>query len=197
MATRIINIKLPGKKRVPSKRRAADTVVPSVKGIRSMTPSVISLTKRASVIADGLRVIKAARDVAAKTGNAELAALVNSPRLNKAIDAAVKRFGRDADSILRTMLATSNDDPLEAAQAFGSGSVNTPHNSGDPLVAAGLDAWEGGGMDAAKIQQIRNARFSVAQDQAEALGAVNPARIAAGLPDDVDFDPVATMEAKK
>lgn len=184
MATRIVNIKLPGNKRVPSKRRAADTVAPSVKGLRSVRPSVIGIAERADLLRSGITMIQTARAVAAKTGDAELGALANSAKLDKALDAAIKHLGRDADSILRTTLATSNDDPEAQAQSFGSGSVNTPHNSNDPAAVSGQDA---------QIRQIRNARFSIAHDVAEARGALNPARVAAGLGDEVPDDVYAFM----
>jgi len=158
----------------PTTLAALDAVTPSVRGIA--TRKLAGLSARASVIVDGIRVIKAARDVAAKTGHAELAALANSPKLNKALDAAIKRLGRDADSILRTQLATSNDDPENLDHT---GSANMP-TEGDPSVVTG--------MDAAQVRQIRHARFAIAMDVAEANGAYNPARVAAGLGDEVLSD---------
>lgn len=181
MATRIINIKLPGSKRVPSKRRAADAVVPGVKGLRTIRPSVIGIAERADLIRSGVTMLQTARAVAAKTGDAELAALANSPKLNKALDAAIKRLGRQADSILREQNAASNDDPEDLDHT---GTANAP-TEGDPKAITG--------MDAAQVTRIRHARFSMAADQAAALGAYNPARVALGLPDEVPDDVYAFM----
>ncbi|MFP6557509.1 hypothetical protein WJ542_04070 [Paraburkholderia sp. B3] len=169
MTTIVRNTKIPNNPRIVKgqKRRAAlDAVTPSVKG----------LAQRAAVLHAGIATIKAARDVAEKTGNTELAALANNPKLNKAIDAAIKRLGRDAASILRTQLANSNDDPEDLDHTD---TANTP-TEGDPNAITG--------QDAAQIRQIRHARFSTAADQAAALGAYNPARVALGLPDEVPDD---------
>jgi hypothetical protein len=92
---------------------------------------------------DGIQLINAARKVAAKTGDAELAALVNNPKLNKALDAAIRKLGAGVDSLVREYNATSNDDPEAQSQSFGSGSVNTP-TAGNVNAVTGQDstnAW--------------------------------------------------------
>ncbi len=94
---------------------------------------------RASTIADGLALINAARKVAAKTGDAELAALVNNPKLNKALDAAIRKLGAGVDSLVREYNATSSDDPEAQPQSFGSGSVNTP-TAGNVNAVTGQDS---------------------------------------------------------
>lgn len=174
MATRQTSVKIP--KNVRKSRAALDTIVPSVKGI----------ALRAATLKAGITVLQTARAVAAKTGDTELAALVNSPKLNKALDAAIKRLSRQADSILRATLATKNDNPEAQVQSIGSGSVNTPHNCNDPSAVSGQDA---------AVRQIQNARFSVAMDVAAALGMVNPARVAAGLGDEVPDDVYEHMKS--
>lgn len=95
-----------------------------------------NMASRASVIADGIAVIKAARDVAEKTGNAELAALANNPKLNKAISDAVRHLGKSADSILRDYLASANDDPSKLDHASTANALT----ESDPNATAGLDS---------------------------------------------------------
>lgn len=112
MVTRVLHSKIPHNLRVPAKKKAArDAVTPSVRGITGITPSVrgIALRKiagsgpvadalrKATKIAVGLDAIVTAQKLAAETGDAELAALVNSPKLMKAVDRAIKRLGRDVD----------------------------------------------------------------------------------------------------
>lgn len=157
-------------KRQRSRQRALDAIAASkpitLAALDAVAPSVKGLAARAATLKAGITMIQTARAVAAKTGDAELAALANSPKLNKALDAAIKRLGRDADSILREQNAQQNtDDPTQAA-----------------LV----------GQDAA-IRQIQRARFSTAMDVAEANGALNPSRVAAGLGDEVPDDVYAFM----
>ncbi|WP_261525993.1 hypothetical protein [Burkholderia multivorans] len=113
MTTLMIHDKIPHNQRVPrNKAKAArDAVTPSVRGITGITPSVrgIALRKitgsgpvadalrKATKIAVGLDALVTAQKLAAETGDAELAALVNSPKLVKAVDRAIKRLGRDVD----------------------------------------------------------------------------------------------------
>lgn len=139
MVTRVTNTLIPHNSRIVKarKRRAADAVVPSVKGLRTIHPSVVGIAERADLIRSGITMIRTARAVSAKTGDAELAALANNPKLMKAIDAAIKRLGRQADSILRTTLATSNDDPEHLDHP---GTLNTPHNSNDQSAVSGQDS---------------------------------------------------------
>ncbi|WP_175720766.1 hypothetical protein [Burkholderia anthina] len=116
MTTRMINDKIPHNQRVPrNKARAArDAVIPSVRGIRSVTPAILGIADRARGIATGLNVLLTARKLAAATGDDELAELTNDPKVMKALDRAIKRLGRDVDLF-----------------------TNRP-NEGDPNVAAGL-----------------------------------------------------------
>jgi hypothetical protein len=186
--TIVRNTKIPHNPRIlkgQKNHRAADVVVPSVKGLRTIRPSVLGIAERAELIRSGITMIQTARAVAMKTGDTELAALANSPRLKKALDTSIKRLSRDADSILRAQLATSNDNPEDLVRLLGTGPVNTPHNSYDPSTISGTDA--------AQVARIQNARFSTAQDVAEARGALNPARVAAGLGDEVPDDVYAFM----
>ncbi|KWE57503.1 hypothetical protein [Burkholderia sp. MSMB2157WGS] len=105
MTTRILHSKIPHNLRVPRKtnksKAARDAVAPSVRGIalRKIAGSgpVADALRKATKIAVGLDALVTAQKLAAETGDAELAALVNSPKLMKAVDRAIKRLGRDVD----------------------------------------------------------------------------------------------------
>jgi hypothetical protein len=116
MTTRMIHDKIPHNQRVPrNKGKAArDAVTPSVRGIRTVTPTILGIADRARGIAIGLKALVTARNLAEATGDAELAALAEDPKVMKAVDRAIKRLGRDVDLFM-----------------------NRP-NEGDPNVAAGL-----------------------------------------------------------
>lgn len=179
----------------PRSRRTADAVAPGVIGIRAVNPSTVGtaekrrlaklgvIANQAVVIARGLDAIIKARDSAEASGVPELnklVALATGPRMAALINKAVDHLAEQADSILREQNAASNDDPEHLDHT---GTFNTP-TEGDPSAASG--------MDAAQITRIRHARFSTEMDVAEARGAFNPARVAAGL-DDVPDDVYAFM----
>lgn len=121
MSTRILHSKIPHNFRVPSKNRskaARDAVTPSVRGIalRKIVGSgrITDAVRKATKIAVGLDALLTARKLAAATGDAELAAVANDPKIIKAVDRAIKRLGRDVDLF-----------------------TNRP-NKGDPDIAGGL-----------------------------------------------------------
>ncbi|MEM5370272.1 hypothetical protein V4C53_30120 [Paraburkholderia azotifigens] len=112
-----------------------------------------------TVIGNGIDALLTARQVAAETGDAELAALANNPAIVKALDKALKKLAKDTTQLVEC----------------------------DPLVQAGMDAMDAlvGNtnvtlMDAAYCQRIEAAR----KRAFDMMGANNPARIAAGLPDE-------------
>ncbi|MFP6558890.1 hypothetical protein WJ542_11305 [Paraburkholderia sp. B3] len=178
MATRIVHDKIPRNPRVVrarGKRTAQDTVTPSTRGIRTIAPSTIGIQDR-EYFSRVMTVAQAAGDALAicqklrATGDA--AAM-------KTADAAIKPIGKllkSLDSVMREYVANSNDDPEDLDH---SGTANAP-TEGDPNAITS--------QDAAQVARIRHARFSTAAEQAAALGAYNPARVALGLPDEVPDD---------
>ncbi|MCA8304176.1 hypothetical protein LGN24_22065 [Burkholderia seminalis] len=117
----MISEKLPRNLRVPSKnssKAARDAVTPSVRGIalRKIAGSgpITDAVRKATKIAVGLDALLTARKLAAATGDAELAALAEDPKVMKALDRAIKRLGRDVELF------------------------STRPTEGDPNVAAGL-----------------------------------------------------------
>ncbi|WP_175774168.1 hypothetical protein [Burkholderia anthina] len=178
-----LNVKQNAKPQARS--RAADQVI----GIRAVNPSTVGIAEKRrlsklGIIANQANVIGRGMDAAIKLrdcGVPELEAAAKNPALAKGIHFAIDALRAEVDSILREQNAQQNtDDPEEMV-----------------METHGTDAASGTNMSAAEVARIQNARFSIAQDLAEKDNAVNPARVAAGLHDDVDFDPVATMEAKK
>lgn len=168
MTTIVRNTKIPHNPRIVKgqKRRAAlDAVTPSVKG----------LAQRAAVLHAGIATIKAARDVAEKTGNTELAALANNPKLNKAIDAAIKRLGRDAASILRTQLANSNDDPEDLVSGQDTDFVRSILNENEVLKASG----EATVKRTAKVESAAETAMKVIQRELAKGKSIEEARAAA------------------
>ncbi|PLZ01968.1 hypothetical protein CY652_13135 [Burkholderia sp. WAC0059] len=150
----------------PRSRRTTDTVSPSVRGIRTIAPSTIGIADREYFS----RIAKVAQAAGDALAICQKLRATGDATAMKTADAAIKPIGKlldSLDSILREQNAQQNTDDPEQT-------VTETH--GTSAVSAASDA------------AIRHARFSVAQDNAEALGAVNPARLAAGLPDDVPED---------
>ncbi|MFA8389733.1 hypothetical protein ACEPUD_06345 [Burkholderia ubonensis] len=133
--------------RVNKGANATDVVTPSVRGIRSIVPSVKGIQdrkyfsqalKKTAGIARGLDVILTARKLAAATDDAELAALANDPKLIEAMKTALKRIGRNVDSILREQAAANAREKPEAQRTDTSGRFLNAPSEGDPNAAAGL-----------------------------------------------------------
>lgn len=165
MTTIVRNTKIPHNPRVvkgQKNRRTADAVAPSVKGIAAR--KLAGIVGAASIVGDTLQLVSYAQRLGKLKGDAEVTKAAGA--CIRPIAEQIDALRSQVDSILREQNATSNDDPEQM--------VTETH--GTSAVSAASDA------------AIRHARFSVAQDNAESLGAVNPARIAAGLPDDVPED---------
>lgn len=183
MVTRISHDRIPHNPRVVrarGKRKAHDTVTPSTRGIRTIAPSTIGIADR-EYFGRVMKVAQAAGE--ALVICQKLRATGNAAAM-KTADAAIKPIGKllkALDSVMREYLAQSNDDPTKFDHT---GTANAP-TEGDPNAVTGLDA--------AQVTRIQNARFSTAMDVAEAQGAYNPARVAAGLGDEVPDDLYAFM----
>lgn len=133
------------------------------------------VAKDAAKLASGLDALMKCRDL----GDASLAALANDSRMSRAIHRAIDKMRGQVDSIIREQQAEqNNDDPTQAPI--------TGQDAGIPWLAMDADTRLQMEQAAKKAARIRNASTEV-----------NPARILFGLPDDVDFDPVASMESKK
>ncbi|WP_157650432.1 hypothetical protein [Burkholderia ubonensis] len=162
-----------GANTVNKKRRAADVVVPTVKGLRSIVPSVkgmqdreyfAQVAKKTAGVARGLDVIVTARRLAAATGDSVLAELANDPKIIEAMNAALKRIGRNVDLVVREQAAAieaaraaaarftaaasaaeaaganvaNEDENPEAQRTDASGRFINAPSEGDPNAAAGL-----------------------------------------------------------
>ena len=197
MATRQTSVKIP--KNVRVNRSGKDAVVPSVKGIRTITPSTLGIADRArfgkyvkaaGAFVHGLDAIIKIRDSDEAQQDPELAALANDPRLAKAIDRAINKLATGVDSLVRSYNEEATDDPEAVAAGSGTNIANRP-TAGDPTAVSGQDgAWRA--FDAATIQ-LREAANKRASELRHAANAVNPTRVQLGLADDVDLDPIGSM----
>lgn len=130
-----------------------------------------NLSVHAHSLVGGMDAIIKMRD----SGDAELEAMSRDPRLLKTIDAAISKLGAAVDSLVREYQANSTDDP----EALVTGQIT------------GQDgAWHA--FDAETIQ-LREAANKRASELRHAANAVNPTRVQLGLADDVDLDPIGTM----
>ncbi|VVD87354.1 hypothetical protein [Pandoraea anhela] len=119
MATRTTSVKIPHNPRIVrargGKRPVSDAVVPSVKGLRSVTPSTLGIqdrarlgkcVKAATTLAAGLDALITCRD----SGYPELEALARDPRFVKAIAAAIQKISTQVDSIIHPSAEGNPDD---------------------------------------------------------------------------------------
>ncbi|MGQ7938490.1 hypothetical protein [Paraburkholderia sp. D1E] len=183
MSTVVSHRKIPKNVRVNGTGK--DAVAPTVKGIRTIIPSTLGIADRARFgkyvkaadsLVHGLDAIIKIRNSDEAQADPELKALANDPRLAKAIDKAISKLAAGVDSLVREYNETATDDP----EALVTGQIT------------GQDgAWRA--FDAATIQ-LREQAAKRASELRHAANAVNPARVALGLADDVDLDPIGTMQ---
>lgn len=176
MATRQTSVKIP--KNVRKSRAAFDAAKHvAFDGGRARLTQIAQDAHR---IGKGLDALLKINGLNESLQSPEVAALAKDPRTIKAINLIISKLHGQVDSIIREQQAQQNtDDPTRAAAAIGT-------DAGIPWLA----------MDADTRQQVEDAAKKAARIRNASI-AVNPARVAMGLHDDVDFDPVATMEAKK
>lgn len=177
MTTIVRNTKIPKNHRVSRKVAFDAAKHVALDGGRARLTQIVQDAHRIGKGLDALIKINGLNDV---LQSPEVAALANDPRTIKAINLIISKLHGQVDSILREQQAQVNtDDPTRAAAALGT-------DAGIHFLAMDADSRFQMEQAAKKAARIRNASI-----------AVNPARVALGLHDDVDFDPVATLEGKK
>ena len=203
MSTIVRHNKIPHNMRV-QKRRGTDAVAPSTQGIRGVIPSTLGIqdrarfgkyVKAADALVHGLDAIIKIRGSDEAQQDPELKALANDPRLAKAIDRAINKLATGVDSLVRSYNEEATDDPEAVAAGSGTNIANRPTagdpTAGDPTAVSGQDgAWRA--FDSATIQ-LREAANKRASELRHAANAVNPTRVQLGLADDVDLDPIGSM----
>jgi hypothetical protein len=167
-------------------KTAADAVIPGTQGIRTIIPSTLGIAdharfgkyvKAADALVHGLDAIIKIRNSDEAQQDPELAAFANDPRLAKAIDKAISTLAAGVDSLVREYQETATDDPVAIAEGR----------------ITGQDAGGWRAFDAETLLQREQAARR-ASELRHAANAVNPARVALGLADDVDLDPIGTMQ---
>lgn len=147
-------------------RKTKDAVTPTVKGLRGVTPSVkgiaanaryADVAKRTLAVASGLDAILKIRDSAEAEEYPELAAMVNNPKLLKAIGLMIEKLSAEvramlledqianatgkpsgsADSATLPRKSVSFDSKVKAATAFGAlNPVRVAMGLGDQVATA-------------------------------------------------------------
>ncbi|WP_035475148.1 hypothetical protein [Burkholderia sp. WSM2230] len=150
-----------------SRSNAVDAVTPSVKGLKGITPSTkgiaanaryADVAKRTVAVASGLDAILKIRDSAQAEENPVLAALVNNSKMFKAIGLMIEKLAAEIQAMLL-------EDQIAEMTCKSSGAADST------LSVFSVDY--GLRLEAAR----KRAR--------EVSAAINPARVAMGLPDTV------------